>query len=564
MSEGGSNKATVQELAVGLGLTRTVAGWLELREQSLAQVGEFLSPKLAALTPPDNMADRHKACERLASAVRRGESIVVFGDYDCDGITSTAILTEVLRSLGGRVRPMLASRFDGGYGVSQAAVERILTAKPRLVVTCDCGSSDHPSLRVLGQADVEVIVIDHHLVPEEPLPAFAFLNPHRPECGFAFKYLASCGLALSIAAGLRRALGVELDVRRWLDLVAIGTIADVAPLTADNRALVRAGLAALGKSERPGLRVLFEQLGWSPDGPLSGREVAFRIAPLINAPGRLGAPDLALDVLLAVSEKEALPLVEQLVLKSTERRALQEQILAQAEEDIATCGFAKNGAIVVGREGWNSGIVGIVAGRLADKFGVPVVVVGFDGGHGRASVRGPAGSRLFDALTRCAAHLVRFGGHQAAAGCELAYDELSAFRTAFCGAVEALIREAGPAVPATQHWLPVAPEDELPKVLLDLERLEPCGQDNPRPVLVLEGKVLDAREVKGGHLSLKIGLPAGGYVKGFAVGLGHRAKELASNVRLWGDLRYNSFQGVKNVEMFVERLEVLDPLAQGV
>lgn len=559
-----SNKATAQELALSLGLTRTVATWLERREFSLPQAGEFLAPRLASLTPPDNMADRAKACERLASAVRRGESMVVFGDYDCDGITSTAILTEALRSLGGRVRPMLASRFDGGYGVSAAAVERILAAKPRLVVTCDCGSSDHASLRVLGQAGIDVIVIDHHLVPEEPLPAFAFLNPHRPECGFGFKYLASCGLALSIAAGLRRALGVELDVRRWLDLVAIGTIADVAPLAADNRALVRAGLAALGKAERPGLRVLFEKLDWTPDGPLSGREVAFRIAPLVNAPGRLGAPDLALDVLLAVSEKDAVPLVDQLVLKSNERRALQEEILAQAEADIEALGCSRDRAIVVGREGWNSGIVGIVAGRLADKFGVPVVVVGFEAGHGRASVRGPAGSRLFDALTQCASHLVRFGGHQAAAGCELAFEQLPAFRAGFVAAVEQLAASVANVPTAAQHLLPFVPQDELAKVTSDLERLEPCGQDNPRPVLVLDGKVLEAREVKGGHLSLRIGLPLGGNVRGFAVGQGHRAKALTSHVRLWGDLRYNTFQGNKNVEMFVERLEVLDPPALGV
>lgn len=564
MTSGGSTNATARELALELGLTRTVAAWLARREQSLGQVGAFLAPKLASLTPPDNMADRAKACERLALAVRRGESMVVFGDYDCDGITSTAILTEALRTLGGRVRPMLASRFDGGYGVSANAVARILAFKPKVVVTCDCGSSDHASLRTLGQAGIDVIVIDHHLVPEEPLPAYAFLNPHRPECGFGFKYLASCGLALSIAAGLRRVLGVDLDVRRWLDLVAIGTIADVAPLAGDNRALVRAGLQALAKAERPGLSVLFQKLEWLPDGPLCGRDVAFRIAPLINAPGRLGAPDLALDVLLAANEKEALPLVEQLLLKSTERRALQEEIVAQAEAEIAERGYAGARAIVLGREGWNSGIVGIVAGRLADKFGVPVVVVGFEGGQGRASVRGPAGSRLFDALTACSAHLVRFGGHQAAAGCELELARLDAFRAAFCAAVEHQLETGALVQTASEPCLSVVPDDELARVMNDLERLEPCGQDNPRPVLVIDGTVLEAREVKGGHLSLRIRLQSGGYLRGFAVGLGHLAKELAASVRLWGDLRYNTFRGTRNVEMFVERLEVLDPSAQGV
>src|SRR5690606_35277595 len=236
----------VSELSRALSLTRTVAHWLIRNGRGDAsQAAAYLEPRLSSLTPPDAMIDRALACERLALAVRRKEVVVVFGDYDCDGITATAIMTELLRHLGGTAIPLLATRFDGGYGVSPRALDRIREQRPTVVVTCDCGSSDHDRLQELTASGVDVIVIDHHLVPEAPLPVLAFLNPHRAECGFPFKYMASCGLALSMAAGLRRALGVSLDVRQWLDLVAIGTIADVAPLSADNRALVRAGLGAL-------------------------------------------------------------------------------------------------------------------------------------------------------------------------------------------------------------------------------------------------------------------------------------------------------------------------------
>jgi single-stranded-DNA-specific exonuclease len=514
------------------------------------------------LTPPDAMLDRAKACQRLASAVRRGEGIVVFGDYDCDGITSTAILTEVLRTLGGRATPCLANRFDGGYGVSEAAVDRILQSKPSLVVTCDCGSSDHASLARLRDLGIDVIVIDHHLVPEQPLPAVAFLNPHRPECGFPYKYLASCGLALSIAAGLRKELGAELDVKRWLDLVAIGTVADVAPLTGDNRALVRAGLGALVRTERPGLRLLLDSLEIDAGGAMTGRDIAFRVAPHINAPGRLGAPDLALHVLLARTKDEAKPLVEALLAKSTERRALQEQMVQEAEVEIVERGYAQAPAIVIGRRGWNTGIVGIVAGRIADKYGLPVVVVGFEGDVGRGSVRGPKGARLHDALSSIASCLERFGGHQAAAGLEVKHDQLESLRTAFA---EAIVAQAGQprAVVTNSIEIALVEGDKLEDVLRDLERLEPCGEGNPRPRIVVQGRVVSAREVKGGHLKLSIER-AGGRLDGFAVTLGHRAAELLATtnlVRICGDLRLNQFMGARNVEMWVEGIEVMDSKA---
>ncbi|HTV22997.1 MAG TPA: DHH family phosphoesterase, partial [Polyangiaceae bacterium] len=365
------------------------------------------------------MADRDLVAQRLARAVRKGELVAVFGDYDCDGITSCAIMTEVLRSLGGRAVPLVASRFDGGYGVSTAAVERILATRASVLVTCDCGSSDHASLRVLASKGIDVVVIDHHLVPDEPLPAIGFLNPHRQDCGFGYKGLASCGLALSVAAALRKTLGVDLDIRYWLDLVAVGTVADVAPLDGDNRALVRAGLDAILKARRPGMQALLEVAKITRDSPLTGRDVAFRIAPHINAPGRLGSADIALDLLLARDLGSARALAATLEQISDRRRTLSEEMFVEACAEIERQGYEREAAIVVGRAGWNPGIVGIVAGRLVDRFQRPVVVIGFDAGVGRGSVRGPVGARLHDALSDASDVLVRFGGHQAAAGLEV-------------------------------------------------------------------------------------------------------------------------------------------------
>lgn len=537
-----------------LGLSQTIAAWLaRTGHADVSATERFLNPRLADLTRPDAMADRDVVAQRLARAVRRGELVAIFGDYDCDGITSCAIMTEVLRSVGGRAVPLVASRFDGGYGVSPAAVERILATRASVLVTCDCGSSDHASLRVLAARGIDVMVIDHHLVPDEPLPAIGFLNPHRDDCGFAYKGLASCGLALSIAAALRKVLGVELDLRYWLDLVAVGTVADVAPLDGDNRALVKAGLDAIVKARRPGMQALLEIAKISRDAPLTGRDVAFRLAPHINAPGRLGSADIALDLLLARDVESARALAATLEQLSDRRRALSEEMFVDASAEIERLGFARDAAIVIGRDGWNPGIVGIVAGRLVDRYQRPVIVIGFDGGVGRGSVRGPAGARLHDALSEVGDVLLRFGGHQAAAGLEVAAERMEALRSGF---VDSVARQGNAPLPqaGSVELLPLAMNDDPLAVVADLRRLEPCGFRNPRPRIVTEGRVASVREVKNGHLKLEIVLDSRRRLDCFAPRRGELAASLDGRVRVVGDLRHNGFGGVDAAELLVEEV----------
>jgi single-stranded-DNA-specific exonuclease len=534
-----------------LGMTTTVADLLLRRGHGDVELTRrFLEPRLAHLTPPDQMADRAAAADRLAYAVRAGEAVAVFGDYDCDGITSAAIMTEILRSLGGLATPFLASRFDGGYGVSAAAVQRILAAGARVLVTCDCGSSDHENLAALRARGVDVIVIDHHLVPAEPLPALAFLNPHRQECAFPYKGLASCGLALSVGAALRAALRIELDLRKWLDLVAIGTIADVAPLDGDNRVLVRAGLRAVAEARRPGVRALLDLAKIEPGGPLTSEDVAFRLAPRINAPGRMGAPDRALELLLSRTAEEAWALAAEIEQLSSARRVAQDRMLDEAVAEIEREGWADRPALVLGREGWNHGIVGIVAGRLADRYRRPVVVIGFAEGRGRGSVRGPEGSRLFDLIAAAGDALIRYGGHQAAAGLEVELSRLPELRER----IEAAASAEGAATAGSAGRDPtllarLSPGDDPSRVLSDLMLLEPCGPTNPAPELALEGTILVAREVRGGHLKLELELPGGHRVAGFGVGMGAKAGELQGHVWVVGRLRPDRFRGGSAVEI---------------
>ncbi|HET9957564.1 MAG TPA: single-stranded-DNA-specific exonuclease RecJ [Polyangiaceae bacterium] len=546
----------VSRIAAELGVSYTFAAWLRQRGfDASGKTRDFLNPKLSGLTLPDGMADRDVAAQRLARAVRAREKIVVFGDYDCDGMTATAILTEILRMLGGDVTPLLASRFDGGYGLSRSAVQRIQRERPGLLVTCDCGSSDHVALEELSRSGVQAIVVDHHLVPEAPLPALAFLNPHRKDCGFAYKGLASCGLVLSLGGAVRRALDKKLELKAWLDLVAIGTVADVAPLDGDNRALVRAGLHVLAAPERPGLKALLSEARIGGGGALTAEDIAFSIAPRLNAPGRLGAPDVALALLLSRSESEAYALAARLEQASAERKAQQEKLQDEALDEIAREGYAERSSLVLGRAGWNHGIVGIVAGRLADSFARPVVVCAIEGGRARGSVRGPAQARLHDLLQACSPLLERFGGHQAAAGLELRSEKLPEFREAFEAATRAqaavaAVRPVEPAEDAASVWLDL--QDSPDRVLRDFAMLEPCGRDNPTPRLLVETRVLAARAVKGGHLKLELELSSGQKLSGFGPRLGDLSERLGATALLCGRLRRDRYRGGDALELHVE------------
>ncbi len=534
--------ALFQRLRAELGMSRTMVEFLVRRGFSeTATIRRFLAPRLSDLADPGSMRDHGVVVDRLALAVRKREKICVFGDYDCDGITSTAILTEVLRRLGAEVTPLLANRFEGGYGLGPASLAKIRALRPQLLVTCDCGSSEHESLAALGTEGLDCVVIDHHLVPDRPLPVLGFLNPHQAGCGFSFKHLASCGLALLVAAGLRSVTRADLDLRDWLDLVAIGTIADVARLEDDNRILVSAGLRLLAHPARPGLRALFETARIDLGCPLSAEDIAFRIAPRLNAPGRMQSPEPALALLLEQDPEKARERALELEGYQQRRRQQQDTMLSEAIAEIRAEGWDSAPGIVVARSGWNVGVVGIVAGRLTELFGRPVAVVGFSESLGRGSVRVPAGVSAHALLAASADCLLRFGGHEAAAGLEIAETRIAEFRARFAAA-----SAAGPVVSALESSprtlaLELHPEDDPLVVARELALLEPCGQGNPAVHLRVTAEVGQARDVRGGHLRLELVHPSGTRFVGFGPNLGARAKELHGSITMTGQLRESRY-----------------------
>ncbi|HET6332669.1 MAG TPA: single-stranded-DNA-specific exonuclease RecJ [Polyangiales bacterium] len=527
-----------------------------------AQAREFLSPQLAGLSAPDAMLDRSRAADRLARAIRRRERIAIFGDYDVDGTTSCAILAGILEQLGGVVHASVGNRWEGGYGLSDIALDRVLESSPSVLVTCDCGSSDHERIARAMKLGIDVIVVDHHLVPEQELPAFAFLNPHRPECGYEYKGLASAGLVLVLGAAVRAVLGVKLDLRDWLDLVALGTIADVAPLDGDNRRLVRAGLSRLASdSARPGIVALRELARVRTRGSnqtsraISAVDVAFRMTPRLNAAGRMGDPAITLALLRSREVTQARQLAARIEQLNDERKAIERHTTDRAYAQVLDCySAAPSCGVVLAGPDFHRGVVGISAARVVDRFGVPAIVIAVDGEHAHGSARAPDGFPLFDAIQRCASVLERFGGHHAAAGVTLRSDRIEQFRELFAQATRDLARES------FESPTPIADVALDPSVFElpapgDLVRLEPMGQANAEPVFLLpEARVVECGVVKDAHLKLMLRIGSRS-ISAFGYDMGERREgrecpfEPGSLVHVLGHLRIDNWNGREEVEL---------------
>ncbi len=518
------------------------------------RAGRFLSPKLADMRPPTGMADLDKALDRLVAAFTAGETIGVFGDYDVDGVTTAAVLATTFRAFGATVIPRCASR-DAGYGLGEADVARFVADGCRVLVTGDLGTSDHDALRAARAAGLDVIVIDHHQIPEGESPAFALINPRRADDGFPFKGLASCGVAFYLAAALRSRLrddptrGVGFDPRDLLDLVALGTIADVVPLVDENRILVTHGLRVLTARKRPAIGAL-AKVSEIDERPFTAHDVGFRLAPRLNAAGRLGEAQLSLDLLLAPDAATAARLAEELQERNLQRQRLQEIIWTEAL--VAAAEQQHEPAIVVGAEGWHAGIVGIIAARLVDRYARPVVVVGFRAGEGRGSARTVPGFDLFAALSSCAAHLDRFGGHAAAAGMSVRAPALDDFRRAFLGAVA---DQARGRVAPPLHVDAVVGLGELDVSFAEeLGRLAPFGAANAEPVFALCGlTTYGTRLVGQGHLQLTLESD-GAIGEAIAFGMAARDPGTGASLDVLATAELDTFRGNRRARLKVREL----------
>jgi single-stranded-DNA-specific exonuclease len=528
----------------------------------------FIDPRLAALRPPSGLAGLPLAVGRIADAVDRNERLGIFGDYDVDGITTAALLTSFLRGAGAQVHCAVARR-DAGYGFTPAAAEEFAERGCKLVITGDCGTNDLEAIQVGKARGLEVIVVDHHTVPSATAvhPALSLVNPFRADSTFPFRGMASVGLAFYVAASVRTELRDrgyfrtrnEPDVRELLDLVALGTIADLVPLAAENRILTALGLRRLQARARPGIAALLASAGVDNDREIDARTVAWKLAPRINAPGRLGAALPSLELLLA-SEELAESRAGELESANTARRAIQDKVMAEA---LAQIGDSDPGpAIVIAGEGWAHGVVGIVAAKLVDLYQRPAFVVAIDPatGLGRGSARTCAGINLYEALATAAPYLDRFGGHAAAAGFTIQRSNVPALVEALSGAVVRLAEGSGPVSSAREVDAEVRLGEVDERLAQELSGLGPFGQENPAPLLVTRGsRVTQVRRVGEDSRHLKLMLEDDQQIIRSAIGFGLGDREVDVGARL--DLAFvptiSTWQGRRSAELELADLAIV-------
>ncbi len=547
------DSASVSALVTELSLPDAIASILVRRGYDVAGAKAFLRPQLQNLHDPWTMADMEKAVARVSAAIDSGDPILVHGDYDVDGVCGSSLLTRALRELGADVEPFVPNRLEHGYDFGPAGLAAAIQAKRRLVVTCDCGIMAHATIEAAQSEGIDVVVSDHHTPPERLPPAVAVLNPHRSDCGYPERVLSGAGVAFKLLHALFESRGRTVDdLYKYLDLVAIPTVADLVPLTGENRVLTRFGLKVLQKTPNPGLRALLNVSGLNPDRPINAGQIAFVIGPRLNAVGRMGDAMRGVRLLLTDDEAEARAIAAVVDEENRLRREEDKATLEQANELLEDRFDPDNDyAIVLASQGWHPGVIGIVASRVLEERYRPTFLIALDGERGKGSGRSIPGFHLYEALKTCEAHLEQFGGHKAAAGLQIRADKVDAFREALNAVARARL----------------TPDDLRPRLRIDhelamsevsaelwrfLAHFGPFGQGNPKPVFLARGVQLRAPpEVVGqDHLRLRLDVGDGATPEAIAFGQADEAEWLAESARV--DLAFQigvrQWQGIEHVQ----------------
>ncbi len=519
-----------------------------------AAAAVYLDGRLSEhLRSPMLFRDMGRAAERLAAAVARGERIGVHGDYDVDGISGSAVLLRFFRALGADPVLHIPHRLREGYGLNETGVRRLAEAGARVMITVDCGAVSHRELELAGRLGMDAVVCDHHQVSETPLPALAVLNPIEATGGFPFRGLCGAGVAFYLALGVRMQLresGATAlpDLRRSLDLVALGTIADLVPIVEENRVLVKYGLRELANSQQPGVVALKAVSGVHA---MSTGAVGFRLAPRLNAGGRLDDATRCVELLTTTDRAQAERLATGLDEENRARQVIERQIVDEALAQVeAQGGIGDRAGLVLASPEWHHGVVGIVAARLVERYYRPTVVIASAGaqGLGRGSGRSIRGVDIHDVLRACRDHLVGFGGHRMAAGLSIRPEQIEAFAAAFSAAVAART-QAADFIPVREVDCELSLRDIDADCLAAIERLEPHGQANPEPVFVSRAVRVRSRRIVG-ETHLKVSVEGDGRtIPAIGFGMAERAVEVGDCVDVLYSPMLNEWNGSVAVEL---------------
>lgn len=559
-----------EQLARQLRVHRIVADLLVRRGlNDPAQAKRFLEPKLTDLHDPGDLPGANRAAERIVQAVRDGQRIVIYGDYDVDGITASAILWHMLRAMGGQVSTYVPHRIDEGYGLNCDAIRQIASQGNPLIVSVDCGITAVQPAATAKQAGVDLIITDHHEIDQGALPdAFALVHP-RIEAGYPFGDLCGAGVAFKLAwqvarlhSGSDRLPAALRDLLMdLLSFAALGTVADVVPLVDENRIITTYGLGQIKRTRFAGLNAMISAAKLD-DEKIDSYHVGFILGPRLNACGRMGHADDAVHLLTDADEDQAGRIAEQLTAENEKRRATERQIVKEARQMIADRDYDRGDCrgFVLANEDWHPGVLGIVASRLVDKFARPVVMLNFDGDEAHGSARSVDGVSMHEALTHCSDHLMTYGGHAMAAGLRLKRENVDAFREQFVAYVNERL--------SPQDLTPVLKIDaacELEEVTIELiqqlNQMAPFGRANDSPVLCVRNVRVaqPPRRVGGNGAHLKFTVAQEQRrTGGIAFGMGHLADDIGAGdeIDVAFEPKINEWQGRRTAEMVVKDLRI--------
>ena len=552
----------VDGLSKHSGVSRVLAELLHrtgVREGDAATA--FLQPVLAGLADPFLLRNLAAAATRLREAIARREEVVVLGDYDVDGVSSTALLVMILRRFGLNPRFIVPRRSEDGYGLSRSAIDRALEGgKPHLFIALDCGTNSHEEAAYLRGQGIDVMVIDHHRSKEKPLDQCLLINPHveadETNGDAAWRHLCTVGLVFKLVHGLLKQLraennpvAFEIKLRDHLDLVALGTVADLVPLQGENRILARHGLRILQETRRPGLRALMDVAGVKPAQGITPTDISFRLGPRINASGRLADAALSVELLISDDAKFCTDTARQLEVFNRERQEIERAITEEAERLIETK-FSTLAGIVLFADTWHPGVVGIVAGRVTRKYNRPCVVLGNEGDMAKGSGRSVDGVNLVEVLGTCCEHLTSWGGHPMAVGVSLPKVHLETFRERFALAVRAHVG-GDPTEARLDLAAWITPEQINEKLMEELEALHPFGQGNPEPIFGVCGVVLRSPPeiFKEQHFRFHFEDGRGRRLHGVAWKMANRLPPLGVPLDLAVELKWNHFNHRKLLQL---------------
>jgi len=517
----------------------------------------FLNPNLSELPDPFCLPDMDKAVDRIVAALKAKERIALYGDYDVDGITGVALLTRFLRSIGHEPLVFIPCRLTEGYGLNTSAIDRLKTLGASLIITVDCGTRSLPEIEYAHKHGIDIIVTDHHEVLD--IPDHILLNPKRPDIDLPEKEMAGCAVAFLLLMALRKRLrGEKLlhlnepNLKEHLDLVALGTIADVIPLTGVNRIFAKHGLEIARNSMKPGMRSLIGVCGLE-GVPLKTGNVAFRLAPRINAAGRMGDALPSLELLTTDDIHYAHEIARALDTLNSDRQRIEERILQEAIELIECEELHKRAAIVVAQENWHAGIIGIVASKLVERYALPAVVIAAEGKKAKGSARSVSGLNIVEALGKCSHLLDRFGGHAQAAGLQVETTRIDSFRKIF----EACCAEIAPPQRAPRVTIDALAEhkDITIKLAREIELFEPFGLGNPEPILCANNlRVVNFRIVGKNHLKMSLAGDNNLYFDTIGFGLGETTLQVGQNVSIAFTPQINSWNGLESLQLKIREI----------